>query len=270
MLRGRYSLSHGSFPVRRPSYADWRASLGPMSLGFCMMLFHGQSFAEDNMTASLAKTPDALPEVVVQSHYDNAIGTTDAASQGTVNGVLLQDIPLLRPGEVLETVPGLVVTQHSGDGKANQYYLRGYNLDHGHDLASFVDGVPVNMPTNAHGQGYTDLNFLIPELVDRINYLKGPYFASQGDFSAAGAVDIHYKNTLPQNLIDVTLGEDDFRRVLAAGSGPLGAIAAGNGASTTDGGPVVMGALELLEENGPWVSPEVLRKKNALLRLSDG
>jgi hypothetical protein len=212
---------------------------------------------------------DALPEVLVQSHYDNAVGTTDAASQGTINGVLLQDIPLLRPGEVLEAVPGLVVTQHSGDGKANQYYLRGYNLDHGHDLATFVDGVPVNMPTNAHGQGYTDLNFLIPELVDRINYLKGPYFASQGDFSAAGAVDVQYRNTLPQNFIDVTLGEDDFHRVLAAGSVPLSAIA-GNGATTADGGPVLLAALELLEENGPWVSPEVLRKRNMLLRLTDG
>jgi outer membrane receptor for Fe3+-dicitrate len=203
---------------------------------------------------------NALPEVLVQSHYDNAVGTTDAASQGTINGALLQDIPLLRPGEVLETVPGLVVTQHSGDGKANQYFLRGYNLDHGTDLASFVDGVPVNMPTNAHGQGYTDLNFLIPELVDHIDYLKGPYFANQGDFSAAGAVDIRYRNSLPQNLINVTLGEDDYRRVLVAGDSAI----------TGGDGPVLLAALELLQENGPWVSPENLRKKNALLRLSDG
>jgi hypothetical protein len=213
---------------------------------------------------------DALPEVLVQSHYDNAVGTTDAASQGTVNGVLLQDIPLLRPGEVLETVPGLIVTQHSGDGKANQYFLRGYNLDHGTDLASFVDGVPVNMPTNAHGQGYSDVNFLIPELVDRINYFKGPYFANQGDFSAAGAVEIRYRNSLPQNLINVTLGEDDYRRVLVAGSAPLGAIPDGNGAAAAEGGPVLLAALELLGENGPWVSPENMRKKNALLRLSGG
>jgi outer membrane receptor for Fe3+-dicitrate len=213
---------------------------------------------------------DALAEVLVQSHYDNAVGTTDAASQGTVNGVLLQDIPLLRPGEVLETVPGLVVTQHSGDGKANQYFLRGYNLDHGHDLATYLDGVPVNMPSNAHGQGYTDLNFLIPELIDRINYLKGPYFASQGDFAAAGAVDIHYRNTLPQDLINVTLGGDDYRRVLAAGSAPLHTFLGGDGETSVEDGPSLLAALELLQENGPWVSPEDLRKKNALLRLSDG
>lgn len=213
---------------------------------------------------------NALPAVVVQSHYDNAVGTTDAASQGTVNGAMLQDIPLLRPGEALETVPGLVVTQHSGDGKANQYFLRGYNLDHGTDLATYLDGVPVNMPSNAHGQGYTDLSFLIPELVDRINYLKGPYFANQGDFSAAGAVDIHYRNTLPQNLINVTLGEDDYRRVLTAGSVPLSTLMAGDGDPRADGGPVLLAALEVLQENGPWVSPEGLRKKNAILRLSDG
>lgn len=230
----------------------------------------GAASAEERTAALLPGAANVLEEVVVQSHYENAIGTSDAASQGTINGVLLQDIPLLRPGEVLETVPGLVVTQHSGDGKANQYFLRGYNLDHGTDLASYVDGVPVNMPTNAHGQGYSDLNFLVPELVDRINYLKGPYFASQGDFSAAGAVDIHYRNSLPQSLINVTLGADDYRRVMVAGSSPLGAIGATNRATADHDGPVLLGALELLQENGPWVTPENLRKKNALLRLSDG
>ena len=115
----------------------------------------------------------AAQRVEVDGHYDNAVGSSDAASQGTIRGERLTDLPLLRPGEVLETVPGLVVTQHSGDGKANQYFLRGYNLDHGTDFATFVNGVPANMPTNAHGQGYTDINFLIPELVDRIDYRKG-------------------------------------------------------------------------------------------------
>ena len=93
---------------------------------------------------------------------------------------------MLRPGEVLEVVPGLIVTQHSGDGKANQYFLRGFNLDHGTDFATRVDGIPVNMPTHAHGQGYADINFLIPELVDKVRYRKGTYFADEGNFSAAG------------------------------------------------------------------------------------
>ncbi|MEO6291517.1 MAG: Plug domain-containing protein, partial [Burkholderiaceae bacterium] len=130
-----------------------------------------------------------LGDVVIKGHYDNAVGTSDAASQGVIGAELLKNRPALRPGEVLEFVPGMVVTQHSGDGKANQYFLRGFNLDHGTDFATSVNGMPVNMASHAHGQGYTDLNFLMPELVQRIEYRKGPYFATQGDFSAAGAAD---------------------------------------------------------------------------------
>jgi len=212
---------------------------------------------------------DVLPEVVVQGHYDNAVGTTDAASQGTVDGALLGDMPLLRPGDVLETVPGLVVTQHSGDGKANQYFLRGYNLDHGTDFATSIDGVPVNMPTNAHGQGYTDLNFLIPELVDRIDYLKGPYFADTGDFSAAGAARIRYRNRLDANIADATAGSFGYRRALLAGSA---ALVPGDGAAPTaaPAGPTVLAAIELEDANGPWAVPEDLHKANGLLRLGDG
>ncbi len=216
---------------------------------------------------------DVLPEIVVQGHYDNAVGTTDAASQGTVNGALLADIPLLRPGEVLETVPGLVVTQHSGDGKANQYFLRGYNLDHGTDFATSIDGVPVNMPTNAHGQGYSDLNYLIPELVERIDYRKGPYFADTGDFSAAGAADIRYRMRLDRNIADATVGSFGYRRTLLAGSAPLGLGDFGASARDAPGagsGPAVLAALELENANGPWTLPEGLHKVNGLMRFSNG
>ena len=200
-----------------------------------------------------------LPAVTVKGHYDNAVGTSDAASQGVIRGELLQDIPLLRPGEALETVPGMVVTQHSGDGKANQYFLRGYSLDHGTDFASSVDGVPVNMPTNAHGQGYCDLNFLIPELVDHIDYRKGTYFAENGDFSSAGSADIHYSKSLDHNIADLTVGSYKFERALLAGSTVF-----------SNSGPTLLGAVELEHENGPWTSPENLQKVNALARLSDG
>lgn len=122
---------------------------------------------------SLAQTsgPDAptLADVVVIGNYQNSVGSTDAASEGLVTRKLLQSRPTLRPAEVLEFVPGVIVSQHSGDGKANQYYLRGFNLDHGTDFATHLDGMPVNMPTHAHGQGYTDLNFLIPELLQSIH-----------------------------------------------------------------------------------------------------
>ena len=107
---------------------------------------------------------------------------------------------MLRPGEVLEAIPGVVITQHSGSGKANQYFLRGFNLDHGTDFAVHVDGMPVNLPSHGHGQGYADLNFLIPELIDHIRYRKGPYYADEGDFSAAGVAYVHLKRSLTAGL----------------------------------------------------------------------
>jgi len=228
-------------------------------LGFALsaLFVQGISAAHNPDIDSAEDAPDATVSVIAQ-HYNNAIGTSDAASEGTVEGELLQDRPLLRPGEVLETVPGMVVTQHSGDGKANQYFLRGYNLDHGTDFASSVDGVPVNMPTNAHGQGYSDLNFMIPELVDHIDYRKGTYYAENGDFSAAGSANIQYRNSLDHDIADLTVGGDGYRRGLLAGSTP------------TDGGPVLLGAMELLEENGPWTPPENVRKINLLGKISDG
>lgn len=121
-----------------------------------------------------------LTPLSVISHYDNAVGTSNAASEGLVRSDLIKNRPTLRTGEVLEFVPGMIVSQHSGDGKANQYYVRGFNLDHGTDFATYVDGIPVNMRTHAHGQGYTDLNFFIPELIDTIQYRKGPYYAEEG------------------------------------------------------------------------------------------
>jgi outer membrane cobalamin receptor len=103
-----------------------------------------------------------LDAIVVEGHRHNGIGNSDSASEGTATRKMIEDRPALRPGEVLEFVPGVIVSQHSGDGKANQYYLRGFNLDHGTDFATWVAGMPVNMRSHAHGQGYTDLNFLIP------------------------------------------------------------------------------------------------------------
>lgn len=197
----------------------------------------------------------------MEGHYDLAGGSADAASSGVVKGDLLRDMPLLRPGEALETIPGLVVTQHSGDGKANQYFLRGYNLDHGTDFATTINGVPYNMPTNAHGQGYTDLNGLIPELVDRIDYRKGPYFAQTGDFAAAGSADIRYRSTVDSGSADLTVGSHDYRRLLV-----MDAVALNSDRS----GPKLLGAVELLRENGPWTVPENVHKTNLFARLSDG
>jgi len=201
---------------------------------------------------------EALDSVEVHGHYDNAIGTSEAASQGVIRAELLKSRPALRPGEVLEYVPGVIVTQHSGDGKANQYFLRGFNLDHGTDFATSLNGMPVNLPTHGHGQGYTDLNFLMPELVERIDYRKGPYFATHGDFASAGAADIHYRQRLDAPFAQVTLGEHGYRRAVGATSLALG--------EDTH----LLGALEWMGNDGPWTVPEALRRQNAVLTLSHG
>ncbi|MDR7332893.1 TonB-dependent receptor domain-containing protein [Roseateles asaccharophilus] len=211
------------------------------------------------LTGAASAQTVALQRVeVVGRHYDNAVGSSDAASQGSVRAELIASRPVLRTGELLEFVPGLIVTQHSGDGKANQYFLRGFNLDHGTDFATTVIGLPVNMPSHAHGQGYADLNFLIPELVTRIDYRKGPYFARNGDFSAAGSADIDYQRRLAAPFAQLTLGEGRYRRALAAGSAGVGA------------GLQLLGAFEALGNDGPWRLPEDLRKRNAVLSLSGG
>lgn len=196
--------------------------------------------------------------VTVRGHYENAVGSSDAASQGVITSELLKSRPALRPGEVLEFVPGLIVTQHAGDGKANQYFLRGFNLDHGTDFATSVDGIPVNMPTHAHGQGYTDLNFLLPELVQRIEYRKGPYFAQTGDFGSAGGADIVYQRRLDAPFASVTLGQNGYRRGVAGASTEMAA------------GVTLLGALEVMHNDGPWTVPERLRRTNLVTSLSGG
>ncbi len=197
-------------------------------------------------------------EMDIQAAPNSALlGIANSASQGTVTQAQLEHRPLLRPAEVLETIPGLIVTQHSGDGKANQYFLRGFNLDHGTDFATSVDGVPVNMPTHAHGQGYSDLNFLIPELVSFVRYHKGPYSVTDGDFASAGSAQIETMRKLKQNFAQITIGENNYQRLLAAGSTPLGQ---GN----------LLAALDLSHYDGPWQEPENLRKENAIVRYSEG
>ena len=208
-------------------------------------------------SSALAHDAVELSAVEVRAKSENLQGVATAGSEGVVSSQRLAAVPLLRPGEVLEMVPGLIVTQHAGDGKANQYFLRGFNLDHGTDFATYVGGVPVNMPTHAHGQGYTDLNFLIPELVDRMTYRKGAYYAEEGDFSSAGSARIEYFRKMESNLAQVTVGQNGYVRSLLAGSPALGS---GN----------LLYGLELFHNDGPWQVDEHYKKLNGLLRYSEG
>ena len=199
---------------------------------------------------------DTLPELTITAS-PFGVGAADTATQGQVTQQRLQEFPTYREGEMLETVPGLVVTQHSGEGKANQYFLRGFNLDHGTDIDIALDGMPVNMRTHAHGQGYADLNFMIPELVRSIDYSKGPYFADKGDFDTAGAVDINYLDTLPHDLTSVSAGTLGNYRGFAGASRPWQA-----------GNLLVAAAYEHVD--GPWVIPDDYNKGNLVLRYSQG
>ena len=198
-----------------------------------------------------------LPEVEVRGPRDAAIGSADSASEGAVERESYQTRPKLRPGDIVEAVPGVVATQHSGDGKANQYFLRGFNLDHGTDFAVSVDGMPVNMPTHGHGQGFADLNFLIPELVSGVRYRKGPYFADGGDFSLAGSATLDYFGALDAPFAELSFGANNFRRLLAAGS-------------RTVQDQTWLGAIEVEGNDGPWDVAENLQKVNAVLRYAQG
>lgn len=196
-----------------------------------------------------------LNEVTVKANSRELIGTANSANEGTVLKHQLDARTVYRPGELLESVPGLIVTQHSGEGKANQYFLRGFNLDHGTDVRITVDGMLVNQRTHGHGQGWADTNFLIPELIGGLQYMKGPYFASQGDFSSAGAVSLNYVDKLPQGIATYGIGQQGFMRGLVAKSHQVGP---GN----------FLYAFELLTKDGPWVTPENYKKFNGVLRYS--
>ncbi|MGD0961715.1 MAG: TonB-dependent receptor plug domain-containing protein, partial [Methylomonas sp.] len=215
----------------------------------------GQSEQTKPLIKSL-KTEELGEITVVSGRSRNLLGMTNSASQGVISQEQIQFRAVSRPGELVELIPGMIATQHSGSGKANQYFLRGYNLDHGTDFTTVVDGIPMNLPSNAHGQGYMDLNSMIPELVDKIEYGKGPYYAEIGDFAAAGFNKMTTMKTLSKGFVKFTGGEFDFYRTVAANSSKLG-----------DDGNLLYAA-EFQTYNGAWAVPENGHKYNALIRYT--
>lgn len=259
----------------QPAQLPGTAGSGLCLLGFIALLggmpVHAQNVsgtapATDSSTPNQTAAPahatvptsasQSVEEIVVTAARLNLIGTASTASQGVVNDDELTLTPAYRPGQVLETVPGLDVTVHSGEGKANQYLMRGYNLDHGTDLALFVDGMPVNEPTHAHGDGYADINFMIPELATGVTYTKGPYYAFEGDFASVGAIHVGYLDRIPDQ-VSLGVGTLDFQRAFTAGSTRLG-----------DG--TLLAAAEVQHYDGPWDTPGDQRKVNTVLRYSSG
>ena len=208
-------------------------------------------------TTLWAQTTTSLPAVVVQGSRNSMLGEAGTANEGVITQQQLDARTVYRPGELFEAVPGLVVSQHSGEGKANQFYLRGFNLDHGTDLRTTVDGMLVNARSHSHGQGWTDVNFMIPELGTLLEYRKGPFYAAEGDFSSAGAVNLKYANTLASGIASVGLGQNGYARTLLTSSPQLG-----------DGH--LLYAVELMHNDGPFTVKDHYQKKNGVLRYSQG
>lgn len=208
--------------------------------------------------ASPAKSgPTAVDQVVVTASRVNLLGTAETASQGAITAKEIELRPIYRPGQLLETTPGLVVTSHSGEGKANQYLVRGFNLDHGTDIANFIDDMPINRPSNAHGQGYSDVNFFMPEIASGLDFTKGPYYASVGDFGAVASTHVKLANEIP-NQIAVTGGTLGIYNVFAGGTKVF---------NIEDR---LLGALYYGHLDGPWEHPDNFRKVTGTLRYSHG
>ncbi len=195
--------------------------------------------------------------VNVQGREDDLVGVANSATQGTVGAREIQDRPILRAGEVLEAVPGVIITQHAGGGKANQYFLRGFNLDHGTDFAVFLDDMPLNLPSHAHGEGYADMNSVIPELVQRVNYQKGPYYADVGNYGSAGSAHLEFFRTLPENFFQVEGGMYGYARAVFGVSHKVGQ------------GNLLVGG-EASYDDGPWTHPDGYAKFNGMLTYSKG
>jgi TonB-dependent Receptor Plug Domain len=207
--------------------------------------------------ARCAETAELLAEPLdTITVVATGVSNMTAASAGEISQAQMQSEPLLRPAAILENVPGLIVTQHSGEGKANQYFLRAFNLDHGTDLALEVDDMPVNMPTHAHGQGYSDFNFVIPELAADLHYKKGPYYADEGDFATAGAARVGLVNAVSASAI-LGFGEDGYRRGLLMGS-------------TGFFGGTLIGAGEVYHNDGPFDVPDDYDRLNGVVRYFRG
>ncbi len=196
-------------------------------------------------------------QITVTASRIDLLGAAATASQGSITAKEVALRPIYRPGQLYESIPGLVVTIHSGEGKANQYLIRGYNLDHGTDFANFIDDMPVNRPTNTHGQGYSDLGFLIPQIVSGIDYTKGPYYAAIGDFGSVASSHTRIANEIP-NQVMATVGTDGYQSLFTGGTYHLAEDRR------------LLGALELAHFDGPWQPKQNFKKVNAVLRYSQG
>ncbi len=251
------SDSNGSFTISGLSAGNYRLVVSRADFGTKELpVTIGTTETQSALRISLAVS--AVSETInVQGREDDLVGLAESATQGTVGAKEIQDRPILRSGELLETVPGVIITQHAGGGKANQYFLRGFNLDHGTDFAVFTDDMPLNLPSHAHGEGYADMNTVIPEFVQTVNYEKGPYYADVGNYGSAGSAHLEFFKTLPQNFFEVDAGMYGYERGVFGVSQKLGS------------GSLLYGG-EVSHDDGPWKYPDDYLKFNGILTYSQG
>jgi hypothetical protein len=262
--------ANGAARMTTQSDANGSFVISGLSAGDYRLVVSDPGFATKEVSVTIGTTTEALAPlrislavgsasttVNVQGREDDLVGVANSATQGTVGAKEIEDRPILRTGEVLETVPGLIITQHAGGGKANQYFLRGFNLDHGTDFAIFLDDMPLNLPSHAHGEGYSDMNTVIPELVQRVNFEKGPYYADVGNFGSAGSAHLEFFQTLPENFFQLEGGDNGYARAVFGVSQKLGS------------GSLLYGG-EAYYDDGPWVHPDAYAKFNGLLTYSHG
>ena len=243
--------------------------LSGLAAGNCRLVVSNPGFETKEILVTIGTTGTPAPlrialtvgavsaTINVRGREDDLIGIAESSTQGTVGATEIEDRPILRSGEVLETVPGLIITQHAGGGKANQYYLRGFNLDHCTDIAIFLDDMPLHLPSHAHGEGYSDMNTVIPEFVKRVDFEKGPYYASVGDFGSAASTRMEFFKTLPENFFKVEGGTHTYGRTVLGASQKLGS------------GNLLYGGEETYYD-GPWTHPDAYNKINGLLAYSRG
>ena len=225
-------------------------------LGCCLIATTALLSTEAAAAADGGPT-STVSEVVVTASRVDLTGFAVTASQGQITREELKLRPAYRVGQYLESVPGLVVTVHSGEGKAYQYLARGFNLDHGTDIANFIDDIPINRPTNAHGQGYSDLNFLIPETLGGLEFTKGTYYPAIGDFGAVASVHLQVADEIPDQI--------------SASAGTLGdeSVFVG-GSSRFAGNNRIMAGAEYSHVDGPFAPGNDFKKYAGILRFSHG
>ncbi|KAB8152244.1 TonB-dependent receptor [Kordia sp. TARA_039_SRF] len=234
-----HSDEYGTFVLENVSVGD---SLRISHIGYQTTYIVVNSLNE-KLNIFLEKKAISLNEVVITPELD---------ALNLMSDINIQVNPVNSSQEVLQQVPGLFIGQHAGGGKAEQIFLRGFDIDHGTDIAITADGIPVNMVSHAHGQGYADLHFLIPETLDKIDFGKGPYYANQGNFNTAGYVDFKTKKRLKESMIKLEAGQFDTYRMLGMF----------NILNTSEHAAYI--ASEYLATDGPFESPQNFYRFNIL------